>query len=467
MSFERSDPYSALRFRSENQLGENMKEASASALRIALKAALGRMQNTSSLPKEGHWIYHRQANGGWSGTLVPKPSLVGLLQELNEFTPGVQKALEQDYPDYLRAVGTPLTVGALQPATILPLLAYEAHERFGTFAITDEQIEVLLKDVAASFDRDKVRFSLLAPALNLHGSQQTPPTTFPGGLVLRPMTDAEVTRLYGGNPIFHPRGTLLPFVQFALIKEIDLPKIVGTVGEITRSDILASFKEELDRCILAFAIFKDGGAVGYDGIRIIPTEFTLLGSAFAFGDVQYGTDHVPPGRYDLTPEEAPQLASCAQSCGDMHSTLEMAGHRLVDSLRRPKPRDAIVDAVIGLECILLANLGERTELRFRFSLRYASFFSKEERQEAFYTARDLYDLRSRIAHGQSPCAKEKIHGKMLTLAESATLARSALRKIIAFFMANSQAPAFMNDDYWVSRELMLNFESQPHDREDG
>ncbi|MGC1686467.1 MAG: hypothetical protein WA734_12665 [Candidatus Acidiferrales bacterium] len=169
----------------------------------------------------------------------------------------------------------------------------------------------------------------------------------------------------------------------------------------------------------------------------------------------YSNEHVPVGRYDLTPEEAPKIEAFARLFEGIHSTLEMASQRLVDSARRTKARDSIVDAVIGLESILLANTGDRTELRFRFSLNYAALFPKEEREEAFYTARSLYDLRSGIAHGSSPREKVEINDKMMTLSEAATLARSVLRKTIAIFMSNSKSPDFMKEGYWVVKELGL------------
>ena len=65
---------------------------------------------------------------------------------------GVEQALQNDYPEHLRAVGTESCTAVLQPVTILLRLATEAHQRFGTFALTGGQIEALLADVAAFFD---------------------------------------------------------------------------------------------------------------------------------------------------------------------------------------------------------------------------------------------------------------------------------------------------------------------------
>ena len=353
-----------------------MKQATANAIRNCIKAFLAELQRVPSLPEEGHWEYHRESAGNWGGRLVPKPNLMRVVdrQLLQKLVPDIESALKQDYPESLQLFGPPGSSAPLQPAMILQQLARAAHERFGTFALNDEQINAILLDVSTFFDRRTVRLRLHAPALNLHGPLETPQITLPGGIILRPITDEECTKFYGGNPIFHLRQMPTGFPDFVFVKEIEIPKIFGQGDGIKDDPIFGPFQTDLDLCILALATFKDAGAVGYDGIRISPSEFTL-GSSFA--DYQmYRDEHVPFSRYELTVEEAPRIEAHARNLEGIHPTLEMASQRLVDSVRRTKPRDAIVDAVIGLEGILLANLQDgRTELGFRFALHYALLFA--------------------------------------------------------------------------------------------
>ncbi len=435
---------------------QNMKETSLNAIRIAFEAELTRLREIPKLPEERHWEYHRHADGAWTGQFVSKVSFMGLSarHDVNKSVLEVTAALKQDYPKYLEFVGTSIGGGCLQPEAIPRQLAYEAYERFGTFALTGEQIQAILADVSNFFDRSTVRLLLCAPALNLHGARGTPPIAFPGGIALRPITDEECTQFYGGNPIFKFRtGKMIGFPDFVFVKEIEDSKIIGSQEQMKAPTIVGNFQEKLDLCMLALATFKDAGAVGYDGVWITPSELTLghgLGSQHL-----YGNEHVPFNHYGLTPEEAPKIEAHAKAFEGIHSTLEMAGQRLVDSARRTKLRDTIVDAVIGLESILLANTGDKTELRFRFSLHYALLFGKEERKDAFHTARDLYDLRSTIAHGSNLKEEVKINGKKLKLGEVATLARSVLRKTIGAFISKSKEPDFMRDDYWTSQELGL------------
>jgi hypothetical protein len=267
------------------------------------------------------------------------------------------------------------------------------------------------------------------------------------------MTDEEFTQFYGGNPIFQTGKMPVGFPEFVFVKEVEIPKVIGSYERMKGDSIVKTFQAELDLCMLALATFKDAGAVGYDGIWVTPSELTL-GPGFATQH-RYGNDHVPFSSYDLTPAEAPKVEVHAKAFQGIHPTLEMASQRLVDSARRTKLRDTIVDAVIGLESILLANTGDRTELRFRFSLHYASLFAKAERKGAFSTAKDLYDLRSTIAHGSKLQEEVTINGKKLTLGDAAMLASSVLRKTIDVFISYSQELDFLKDDYWTSKELGL------------
>ncbi|MGH9684600.1 MAG: hypothetical protein ACRD4S_13435 [Candidatus Acidiferrales bacterium] len=431
-----------------------MKVKSLEAIRSAFRAELAELKTIPKLPEEGRWEYHRRPEGGWQGDLRSKPSFFDLHRHkiIDTLAAEVEKTLQDEYPEYLRAVGTPMVRGALQPALMLNQLAHEAYKRFDTFALTGEQIDAILVDVVRFFDRKTILLRIYAPVLNLRGARDTPPIAFPDQVILRPMTDEECTRFYGGNPIFQFRRIPIGFPDFVFIKEIEVPKITGSF-ETHDTNPLKPIWENLDLCLLALATFKDSGAIGYDGAYITSAEFSL---GIVSGDHHlFGNESLPLGSYEITSNEAPEIETHASFFSCLHPALEMASQRLVDSGRRTKARDTVVDVVIGLETILLSNIDERTELRFRFSLNYAALFAKKEREAAFFTARDLYDLRSKIAHGASPGEKNRINGKDLTIAEAATLARSMLRKTIVMFISNARNPDFMAERYWISKELGL------------
>ena len=348
-----------------------------------------------------------------------------------------------------------MSAGVIQPRMIVGHLAHEALKRYGTFDLTDEQISALLDEAGAFFDRPTIRLRLLSPVLNVHGPREIPPISFPEGVTMRPITDEEFTDFYGGNPIFGGARNHFYFPDFVFVRDIEIPKVIGKNAKVGNGSFWEPHQELLDRCVLALASFKDGGAIGYDGARITPLEMAF-GAAFGVSHL-WGNEHVPTATYSLTAEDVPQLEEHARHFERIHPSLEMACQRLVDSSRRTKPRDGIIDAVIGLESILLTDVGEkqRGENRFRFSLNYASLSPLDKRKEAFNTARGLYDLRSLIAHGGQPSTKEKINGQDMSLPEIAALARSILRAIITRFLPNATSPDFMTENFWTNRTLGL------------
>src|SRR5262249_24827640 len=139
-------------------------------------------------------------------------------------------------------------------------------------------------------------------------------------------------------------------VNFVLTKELRLLKVTGS-SEGMSGGILTRIQEDFDQCILALASFKDADAVGIDGFRVLPAQ--LLFGALAGESHYFSNQYIPLGTYLLSGDETGQLAAHAALFANLHSSLEMAVGRLVDSTHRIKDRDAIVDAIIGLESILL------------------------------------------------------------------------------------------------------------------
>ena len=187
---------------------------------------------------------------------------------------GIETAFVQDYPEHLRLSGTAFALGPLRSSEVLRHLAFDTYRRFGTFAPTDEQIESLLANVSEFFDRKSFLVQLYSFALNLFGPRSTPRIVFPGRIVLRPTTDEECTKFYGGDPIFGMQRPI-SFPDFVFVKEIEVPKVIGTYPDNDEPLSFRSYEEELDLCILALATFKEGGAVGYDGVRIASRELAL------------------------------------------------------------------------------------------------------------------------------------------------------------------------------------------------
>src|SRR5262249_15860472 len=137
---------------------------------------------------------------------------------------------------------------------------------------------------------------------------------------------------------------------------------------------------------------------------------------------------------------------------DLHLSLEVACSRLGDAETRLQPRDAIMDAVIGLEAILLAQAGKeqyRGEMRYRFSLNYSILFqSPDDRPPHLYAARSLYGLRSTIAPGGQVKEPVAVGPDRLTLHQAAEFACGILRASIKRFLPGGKSPEYLGPDYW-------------------
>lgn len=435
-----------------------MKQTSIDALKTAFVQMSAELVS-HPLGTEDFWQHHRGPSG-WQGKVIQRPSWRTIhltnREAHDRICETLGSVLGADYPDHMRRFGTASSNGVLQPHMILGSLVTAGYERFGSFVLDDAQIDALTAEAVAFFDKPTASLRLLAPVLNMRGPPNVPPVSFPGDYVLRPITDEEFTAIYGGSPLFQYRGFPLRAPEFVFVHDLEIAKVVGGSFEERLADPISKSAEmALDRCMLALSSFKHSGPVGYDGIRVEARE---LAFGIGFGGLTtFPPEHIPYSDYPLSPEEVPQLQAHAARFEDIHSALAMACQRLLDASRRLRPRDAILDAAIGLESILLNEIGEpqRGENRFRFSINYASLVPTPDRFEAYRTARSLYDLRSTIAHGTEPGGRCKFAGKEMGIDEVSQLARRMLHGTVSRFMQNGAAPDFINEGYWTKRVLGL------------
>jgi hypothetical protein len=439
-----------------------MKQDNLKALRAALNAVLSELRNTTELPQQDQWEFQR-AEAGWRGVVVSKPDVGRMI--LAHPAPGsifasIKDAIRDEYPEYLQGFGTPFGFGPLREIDLLNQLVSAVYNRFETFAPTEAQIAELIAETGAFLDRKTLRLRFYAPVLNVCGARDLPAVTFPDDITFRPITDDEFSRIYGGITAFATPPTIGTWPEFVFVKELEIPKIFGSTvlsGGVQLQQIIDSLRASLDRCSLVLSIFQDAAGISYDRIYGTAAEFALGVASFAFTSPI--AERVAFGLYELSSEEMARLAAHAAMFNYIPPDLEMACHRFVDSSRRLHWQDAILDSVIGLETILLAGIKERGELSYRFALHYSTLYPRDERLAAFKTARDLYDLRSRISHGSPVKAKIRIGAEQVTPTEAALRARTVLRKTIMEFLPRGddsrRKPAFKDTEYWLSKALGL------------
>lgn len=417
-------------------------------LRAAVAPLLHTLAANKQLPGEDHWVYERDGNGRVETKLSWMALIEQHAKEAAALEPKVVQWLSTYYPNHQGMVGTSMGFGQLQPHAVLWTIATEVYNRHKKFDIDADQLDSLLVEVDQFFREDSYHLNIFAVAYNIHGDANIPPTPFPGGFTLRPITAEELTRFYGGNPIFHlhQRPAVLP--QFVFVKEINLPELFEPPAGIPAHDPTDAIFADLDRGMLALASFKEAGAVGYDGVRV-ETRGIAFGNVG--GMMTYRSQEIPWSPYKLDAADVGPLTEHIKLFSQkMHSSLEIACQRLVDAGRRTKPRDAIMDAVIGMESILLNDLND--ELSYRFRLNYSALHPTD-RRGAFNLAKDLYKWRSKIAHGSSVGDAVMFNGQSKTLHEVAAIAKNTLRSAIWAFKDEPAKPAYLAEGYWEDLHL--------------
>jgi len=169
-----------------------------------------------------------------------------------------------------------------------------------------------------------------------------------------------------------------------------------------------------------------------------------------------GEEYVPRGSYIISEDERAQIVDfAAQFETPAPEVLNVAIQRLSFASIRTEPRDRLIDAVIGLEALLLAAI-KGGELSFRFALNFAMLEADPaKRPAAFRTASDLYSLRNTLAHGGRPTEPIHIADRRLSLADAAKEACDHLRALLAKFLPMNAQPDYKNVDFWKNKYFGL------------
>ena len=419
-------------------------------LRQAILASIPHLQPLVAQFSEQYQVWRKIDDSRWHSEFQLRPDMVKVFceadKQINEASAAFWDSFAAHHPEYDGTIG----FGgyqfnwAMDRSYIVGSAFDYLWRQHKTFDLSDAQVEAIVQEFADFVDSPTVRLRFLAQLVNFRMPADS--LALPSGLAIRRLSEDEVSEFHGGR-----MGTLaqIPYQslgihEFVLAGELDEPKILGN-SQPQAETVADRAKEVLDKAVLSLRTFKEGH-VGYDYIHFRPVTFCPIG-LFSVGA---GDKYIPMGSYSLTVSEYEALTKHAElifACSE--PAMKMACSRLGDAENRTRPEDRIIDAVIGMEALLLAGVdGRRGELSFRFSLNYAMLFPTDERQDAYRLARDLYSLRSRIAHGSSVDeGKLKIAGEKLTLSEAGKRATAALRKIIMHFLPKEGAE-YKNHEFW-------------------
>jgi hypothetical protein len=420
-----------------------------SVLKEAILKSLPTLHELVEISTDSYLVWIKQNEDSWRGEYQQKPSPYGAFSsaenQLNNNGACFTNLLFEHYPKYKNLVGPGFGIieNIFQSVLIYIWTTYE------TFDCNESKVESIVDEVEKFIDRETVRFRFQAQLINFGMTGST--LTLSEKLKIRRLNEKEVSFFHGGSSTI-PKINLSQnhrIKEFIIEGEHEMPIIFGNYSDVI-SDPLESQKiiDMLDRAILCLRTFK-GGPVGYDYIHCRPLNF------FPFSLPSWGRSdlYVPFGTYRLSNDETTQLKNYAKhALRSSESSMEMALSRLADAEIRTKPQDKIVDAVIGMEALLLAAVDSKTELKYRFSIHFSTLFnSPQDRYKAFCIAKDLYDLRSSIAHG-SNLTKDRTfkigEEKHLNLVEASKRATESLRMVIQYFLPKIGSDTYKNPKFW-------------------
>lgn len=427
-------------------MDDEIKSALKKAILTSLPIARGQLENYT----QPYLVWSKRANGGWDGKFQDRPDLQKVFNatrdHLDEAAAGFASLFMAKHPEYSGPVGLAglrhdriLTFVTRIPESALQWLWY-TH---GSLDVDDAVVDAIVNEFVEFIERPTVRLRFQAQLLNYRMDADR--LILPKNLVIRRLSEEEVSVLDGG-PL-----TTLGFMRsrFGGPHEFVIEGEVEKQHRNCESFVKNIARDRFNKIILCLRTFK-AGRVGYDYIHFRPVKFCQ----FAMGSRGCGDLYVPLGSYHISKdEEGPLHDYAAMFFRVSESAMEMAFIRLADAGARTRPQDRLVDAVIGMEAVLLAGLRKedrRGELRYRFSLHYSTLFdSPEEQYHAFRVAKDLYDLRSIIAHGGE--MKDKLHRvgqEELKLAGAAMRATEALRTIVRRFLPEANEAPYKKPGFW-------------------
>jgi hypothetical protein len=400
--------------------------------------------------KAPYEAWKKTGEGQWRGETELRPDLRSMFiaadREIREAARPFAESFFARHPEYNGMVGFSSFGGmdlGHDPTFIFRSALQHLWRQHGTFEVDEAAVDALLNEFEEFVDTPTVRFLFRSQLVNFTSPVDS--IELPEGLRIRRMNNNEVSAMHEG-PMLRPRSFALH--EFCIEGETKEVKAFGDM-KVDEERPKDRVKEKLDKAILCLRTFK-GGPVGYDWVHFLPVTFSPL----SVGSYAYGDLYVPTGSYTLTIQDVGLLGEHAKLIfGLSEPSMEMACSRLADAETRTRPQDRVVDAVIGMEALLLAGLGRhdrKGELKFRFSLNYSTLFgTPEERHEAFRVAKDLYDLRSLIAHGSSlgeeafPVGNEK-----LKLPEASKRSSETLRQLIRHFLPHSKQAPYKKHLFW-------------------
>jgi hypothetical protein len=348
-------------------------------------------------------------------------------------------------PELCGWIGTPQGGVALNFGSVIANLGVQLDHFPGESQ--DKALEALLDELHTLLATRRVEFALLAPLSGMVADLSDEHVTLAPHTILRRLTDSEIEELSSNDAL---SSSLIPRyggLLAALESHFTSPLFLGAhpADAIVSDDEFDASLAAIDTAHCVLHSFKEGAArILFQAVRPLVRSLPGLGGSYLIPPSPQ-----TPTAYMLAATELADLQCFAQAFGDTRLPEQrFAAGRLRDSELRTSPRDAVVDAFVGIEALL--NPFSDGELSYRMAMNYASLGAPEVRHARYRKFRDLYKVRNRVVHGGVDQEQFKVEGNALSITGVSQMAKALLRELVkqfAEFPALRALPA-LDAEFW-------------------
>lgn len=327
-------------------------------------------------------------------------------------------------------VGTRGSRGTMTEGVYLQLLLMEQLlKRFRRFDFDKKSFDHAYYNLERFFYNEMIPMLALSPLDNFNSD--TYEIDLGEGLRIRRLTLAELEQILDRVKQPYQVTRLSHTVEL----EYKTQKVLGESLGMKNPAIEVDENEKFDKLVIALRLFKKG-VVGFNIITVTPmTGIPILGIGGTGSPSDYRS--FLGYRYSLNESEVSEFKRFWNNFSKMDlsrpASLAVAVRRFNYAYERRKAEDKIVDYMVAFEALFSKEHEDAESIGYKLSVRAAHFFERDymKRRQIMKTMKSVYNLRSKIVHGETLKPNVEIDDIANTIEEY-------LRKAIRSFLEQLQ-----------------------------
>jgi hypothetical protein len=310
-------------------------------------------------------------------------------------------------------------------------------------------IERVLDELETTLQSGRLQQTATAVLTGLRLGADVKPIALGDGLVLRSLSDDELTDLSSHDVLDYSFTQDLPLhsVSACLVATgaVEFTLESNAPQQVTQPTFPERVRQRVSEVLSALHVAKPGRVAVYTTTYSMTPR--VLPAPSGSSEWSMAQMLITPS-LEFNDQDLSEFVSFYRSLlANSRDEVEISVNRLKDAETRLSPVDALLDAAIGLEVLL--NPQEDTELSFRIALNYAYLGPPQDRRSRYEHLRTIQKTRNRVIHGglnmQSPEAP--------TIQKHAELAKACLRRSLQAFLSDPTLAgnARLDAQFWLDR----------------